>query len=47
MGIENEHNIMPLQSWLKTQTHLPQNIGEYLQLINCRISVCVCHMASC
>lgn len=28
MGIENESNITVIQSWLKTQPHLPQNIGK-------------------
>lgn len=29
MGIENDNNLVAIQSWLKTQTHLPQNIGKH------------------
>lgn len=39
MGIENESNITVIQSWLKTQPHLPQNIGKiYLLVFLCKSS---------
>lgn len=30
MGVGNENDILEVQNWLKTQYHLPQNIGNFM-----------------
>lgn len=33
MGVEGDNNLMALQCWLKTRTHLPQNIGKFSMFV--------------